>query len=185
MSVLEDPDAPVRGLSSRQMAFYRFRRNPLAMIGAFIVLRVIVVAIFAPLLAPSPESAGAFVDFRNRHAPPSWDHPMGTDNVGRDVLSRVFYGYRVSLGLVVAVAVVVSSVVVIAASPKTTQSSFVLPINVALVSFNVDAFLFAFLNWVRTDFNFIAIDLASIQEQGCIIVDMVGPNGVSLDVHYV
>ena len=103
MSVLEDPDAPVRGLSSRQMAFYRFRRNPLAMIGAFIVLSVIVVAIFAPLLAPSPESAGAFVDFRNRHAPPSWDHPMGTDNVGRDVLSRVFYGYRVSLGLVVGV----------------------------------------------------------------------------------
>ena len=91
----------------------------------------------------------------------------------------------VSLGLVVAVAVVVSSVVVIAASPKTTQSSFVLPINVALVSFNVDAFLFAFLNWFLIDFNFIAIDLASIQEQGCIIVDMVGPNGVSLDVHYV
>lgn len=103
MSVIDDPDAPARGLTSRQMAFYRFRRNPLALIGAFIVISVVVAAVFAPWLAPSPESAGSFVDFRNRHAPPSWDHPMGTDNVGRDVLSRVIYGYRVSLGLVVGV----------------------------------------------------------------------------------
>ena len=76
MSVLDDPDAPMRGMSSRQMAFYRFRRNPLALIGAFIVFSVVMAAIFAPYPAPSPESAGAFVDFRNRHAPPSWDHPI-------------------------------------------------------------------------------------------------------------
>ncbi|WP_424929431.1 ABC transporter permease [Amaricoccus tamworthensis] len=103
MALLDDPDAPNRGLSARQMAFYRFRRNPLAVVGALIVLSVVIAAIFAPVLAPSPESAGSFVDFRNRHAPPSWDHPMGTDNVGRDVLSRVIYGYRVSLSLVVGV----------------------------------------------------------------------------------
>ena len=103
MSLLDDPDAPMRGLSSRQMAFYRFSRNPLALIGAFIVLSVALAAIFAPLLAPSPESAGAFVDFRNRHVAPSWDHLMGTDNVGRDVLTRVIFGYRVSLMLVVGV----------------------------------------------------------------------------------
>ena len=60
-------------------------------------------AIFAPYLAPSPESAGSFVDFRNRHAPPSWQNPMGTDNVGRDIFSRVIFGYRVSLGLVIGV----------------------------------------------------------------------------------
>jgi len=92
-----------RVLTSRQMAFYRFRRNPAALVGAVIVITVIIAAIFAPLLAPSPESAGSFVDFRNRHAAPSWDHWMGTDNVGCDVLSRVLYGYRVSLGLVVGV----------------------------------------------------------------------------------
>lgn len=103
MSALDDPDAPGHGLSARQMAFYRFRRNPLAVIGAFIVLSVILAAVFAPWLAPSPESAGAFVDFRNRHSPPNWDNLMGTDNVGRDVFSRVIYGYRVSLGLVVGV----------------------------------------------------------------------------------
>jgi peptide/nickel transport system permease protein len=85
------------------MAFYRFKSNPLALIGGFIVISVTFVAIFAPYLAPSPESAGSFVDFRNRHAPPSWQNPMGTDNVGRDILSRVIFGYRVSLGLVIGV----------------------------------------------------------------------------------
>jgi len=94
---------PSRTMTARQMAAYRFARNPAALIGAAIVLSVILAAIFAPFLAPSPESAGAFVDFRNRHAPPSWEHLMGTDNVGRDVFSRVIYGYRVSLGLVVGV----------------------------------------------------------------------------------
>ncbi|MGI9503243.1 MAG: ABC transporter permease, partial [Geminicoccaceae bacterium] len=103
MSDIADPDIPVRNLSARQMAFFRFRYNPFALIGAFIVLSVVILATFAPWIAPSPESAGAFVDFRNRHAPPSFDHPMGTDNVGRDVFSRVIYGYRVSLGLVVGV----------------------------------------------------------------------------------
>ena len=92
-----------RSLTARQMALYRFTRNPAALIGAAIVISVVIAAIFAPWLAPSPESAGAFVDFRNRHAPPSWDNLMGTDNVGRDVFSRVLYGYRVSLGLVVGV----------------------------------------------------------------------------------
>ncbi|ROU04173.1 ABC transporter permease [Histidinibacterium lentulum] len=106
MSALPDGDGPLsptRSMTARQMARWRFTRNPSAMIGAFIVLSVFVAAIFAPWLAPSPESAGSFVDFRNRHAPPSWDNPMGTDNVGRDILSRVLYGYRVSLGLVVGV----------------------------------------------------------------------------------
>jgi len=103
MTAVDDPDAPNRSLSARQMALYRFKRNPLAIIGAVIVLSVIFVAVFAPWLAPSPESAGAFVDFRNRHSPPSWENLMGTDNVGRDVFSRVIFGYRISLGLVVGV----------------------------------------------------------------------------------
>ena len=103
MSNVQAKNLQLRNLSSRQMAFYRFKSNPLALIGGFIVISVTFVAIFAPYLAPSPESAGAFVDFRNRHAPPSWQNPMGTDNVGRDILSRVIFGYRVSLGLVIGV----------------------------------------------------------------------------------
>ena len=103
MSNVQAKNLQLRNLSSRQMAFYRFKSNPLALIGGFIVISVTFVAIFAPYLAPSPESAGSFVDFRNRHASPSWQNPMGTDNVGRDILSRVIFGYRVSLGLVIGV----------------------------------------------------------------------------------
>ena len=90
-------------LSAREMAWWRFSRNPAAVIGAAIVLSVIVAALLAPWITPSPDSAGAFVDFRNRHQPPSLAHPMGTDNVGRDILSRTIFGYRISLLLVVGV----------------------------------------------------------------------------------
>ena len=92
-----------RSLTSSQMAWFRFRSNPSSIIGAFIVFSVIFVAIFAPLIAPSPQSAGSFVDFMNRHSPPSRDFWFGTDNVGRDIFTRVIFGYRVSLGLVVGV----------------------------------------------------------------------------------
>ena len=92
-----------RVMTSRQMAWYRFSRNPAALIGAFIVLSVVFVAVFAPYLSPSPQSAGSFVDFANRHKPPSAEYLLGTDNVGRDILTRVFFGYRVSLLLVVGV----------------------------------------------------------------------------------
>lgn len=92
-----------RLITSRQMAWYRFSRNPAAIIGAAIVISVFIAAIFAPWLAPSPESVGAHVDFLNRHSPPSSAFWFGTDNVGRDIFSRVLYGYRISLGLVVGV----------------------------------------------------------------------------------
>ncbi len=92
-----------RTLTSRQMAWYRFSRNPSALVGSVIVISVFIAAIFAPYIAPSPQSAGAHVDFVNRHSPPSWEFLFGTDNVGRDIFSRVVYGYRVSLGLVLGV----------------------------------------------------------------------------------
>lgn len=88
-----------RGRALRR-SWYRFRRNPVAVIGLAMVLIVVVLAIFAPWLAPFPEHSGSFVDFRNRHQPPSLDHWFGTDNVGRDVFSRVLFGYRISLLLV-------------------------------------------------------------------------------------
>ena len=92
-----------RFMTSRQMAWFRFRRNPSAIIGATIVISVIMLAIFAPIIAPSPQSAGSFVDFAHRHHPPTAEFLFGTDNVGRDIFSRVIFGYRVSLSLVVGV----------------------------------------------------------------------------------
>ena len=69
----EDGMEQHRSLTSSQMAWFRFRSNPSSIIGAFIVFSVIFVAIFAPLIASAPQSVGSFVDFMNRHSPPSRD----------------------------------------------------------------------------------------------------------------
>ena len=100
MSVTEDQ---FRVLSARRMAWLRFRANPVAVIGAVMVSSVVLAAIFAPLVAPYPEHAGSFVDFRNRDLAPELAHPLGTDKVGRDIFSRVIFGFRISLLLVVGV----------------------------------------------------------------------------------
>ncbi len=83
--------------------WYKFRRNPLSMVGLFLVALVVLMAVLAPLVAPYPQHAGAFVDFVNASQPPSWSNPFGTDLVGRDVLSRVIFGYQISLMLGVVV----------------------------------------------------------------------------------
>ncbi|KQW56875.1 ABC transporter permease [Ensifer sp. Root127] len=90
-------------LSAGYMTWYRFSRNPAAVIGALIVLSVIATAIFAPLIARFPEHVGAVVDFRNRHMPPDVDNWFGTDKAGRDIFSRTVFGFRVSLLLVIGV----------------------------------------------------------------------------------
>ncbi len=86
----------------------RFRRNPTAVIGLAIVLVVLFAAAFAPWISPYPSHVGAVVNFRARHQPPSLHYLFGTDNVGRDIFSRVLFGYRISLllaGAVLGVAV--------------------------------------------------------------------------------
>lgn len=93
---------PVR-LSTSYMTWYRFSRNPAALAGAAMVLSVILVAIFAPLIARFPEHVGAVVDFRNRHTPPDIVNWFGTDKAGRDIFSRTVFGFRVSLLLVIGV----------------------------------------------------------------------------------
>jgi peptide/nickel transport system permease protein len=75
----------------------RFSRNPTTLIGAAIVVIVILAALFAPWIAPHPDHVGSIVNFRARHLPPSSHYWFGTDNVGRDIFSRVLFGYRVSL----------------------------------------------------------------------------------------
>ncbi len=89
-------------------AWYKFSRNSLSVIGVITVLLVIMLAIFAPWVSPYPKHAGPFTDFAHAKQPPSWQHPFGTDQIGRDVLSRIFFGLRSSLlmGIVVLVLVV-------------------------------------------------------------------------------
>ena len=72
------------------------RANPLLVVGAIASACIVIVALLAPLLAPFPGDAGtATHPFTVLH-PPSAQHWFGTDNVGRDILSRVLYGARIS-----------------------------------------------------------------------------------------
>lgn len=77
--------------------------NPLSVVGLILVSFVVLTALLADYISPYPEHAGAVVDFLNANKPPSADYWFGTDVVGRDQLSRIFYAYRVSLGLGVVV----------------------------------------------------------------------------------
>src|SRR5690625_4580461 len=95
----------------RSAPMRRFRRNKAAVVGLFIVLALVLVAIFAPVLAPVPPDAQ---NLRGRLQPPGAEHPFGTDEFGRSMLSRVIYGTRVSLftGLVpVTVALLVGTLI--------------------------------------------------------------------------
>ena len=101
--------------SSRRQAawgnWYRIwlnlRGNALGMIGLTIIAIFIGIAIFAPLLATHDPAAQ---DLANRLAAPSASHWFGTDELGRDIYSRLLYGGRVTLGMVIAVVVLVAPV---------------------------------------------------------------------------
>jgi peptide/nickel transport system permease protein len=88
---------------SWRRGWYRFSRNPTAVAGLAITVLVILTALLAPLVAPFPASAGNYVNFAAMLQPPSWPHILGTDNAGRDLLTRIMFGYRISLALVVVV----------------------------------------------------------------------------------
>lgn len=79
----------------------RIRQQPLAAIGIGLLVIFTVCAIFAPWLAPRDPAA---LDLHGRLAAPSWAHWFGTDELGRDILSRTLYGARISL--IVAITVV-------------------------------------------------------------------------------
>lgn len=79
-----------------QQIVRRFMRNKAAVVGLVVLLLMYLVAIFAPYLAS--ESLDA-MNIPARFQPPSLEHPFGTDNLGRDVLSRMIWGSRVSLSV--------------------------------------------------------------------------------------
>jgi peptide/nickel transport system permease protein len=95
MSVVLDHQAPALVIARVPTAAERWRkRYGLATFGAGIVLVWILIAILAPWLTPYKPD---FVDVANRLQPPSWTHWLGTDALGRDVLTRLLFGARVSL----------------------------------------------------------------------------------------
>lgn len=90
-------------LEARTRPVEALRRNPLLAAGATLSLLVVALAILAPILSPAPADAGTATHPMEALRPPSWGHPFGTDQVGRDVLTRVLYGARISPAIAVLV----------------------------------------------------------------------------------
>jgi len=94
-----------------QMVWRSYRRHKPAMIGTIVFLGFVLAAIFAPYLTPyDPEKTNLDAMLQ----PPSLQHPMGTDELGRDLLTRILYGGRVSLSIGVmamALAVTVGAII--------------------------------------------------------------------------
>jgi len=92
----------------------RLKHNKLAIAGGFLVCSVFFVALLSPVLAPYNPNE---IDRHNILSPPSGEHMLGTDDLGRDVLSRMIYGSRVSLlvgfvavGLSIIIGIVIGSI---------------------------------------------------------------------------
>ncbi len=80
--------------SPGRLALARFRARPAAMLGLGVIALFVLIAVAAPLVAPYDPIATSWTLVRKA---PSWQHWMGTDENGRDVLSRVVFGARASL----------------------------------------------------------------------------------------
>ncbi len=86
----------MKGHSLRNVFWRRFRKNRLAAAGGVIVVLMFFVAVFAPFISPyNPDD----IDRRHILESPSLKHPLGTDDLGRDVLSRMILGSRISLSV--------------------------------------------------------------------------------------
>ena len=85
-------------------------QNPLTTFGLALVLVLMLTALFAPYLAPFPEQGSGHSNLGERLLPPSTRHPMGTDNLGRDILSRIIFGSRISLQASVVVVLLVVTI---------------------------------------------------------------------------
>jgi peptide/nickel transport system permease protein len=87
---------------------YSFRRSPVAIVAAVLTAMCIGGALLAPWLAPQNPFDAASLDLNKAFAPPAWvaqgttKYPLGSDDQGRDVLSTILYGARISLGVGVA-----------------------------------------------------------------------------------
>ncbi|MCJ7548504.1 MAG: ABC transporter permease, partial [Anaerolineae bacterium] len=90
---------------SRPMVVWRrFRRHHLAVVGLIVIAGFILLGIFAPLIAPYDPITDQ--DPYNRNSIPTAEHLLGTDEVGRDVLSRLLYAARISLSVAFVVTIV-------------------------------------------------------------------------------
>ncbi len=83
--------------------WYRFSKSPLSLVGLIIALGSIFLAITAPYVVPYPTHAGLVTNFKDKFLPPGSAYLFGTDEIGRDVLSRTVFGFQYSLMMAVVV----------------------------------------------------------------------------------
>ncbi|NJK48882.1 ABC transporter permease [Candidatus Gracilibacteria bacterium] len=86
-------------MTNHQQAWQRFRRDSMAILGGAILFVIIVAVAIGPLIYKIPIDR---IDFGQSTAPPSWEHPFGTNDLGQDILSRVLFGGRISLTVALA-----------------------------------------------------------------------------------
>jgi peptide/nickel transport system permease protein len=109
LSAVDVEVAPLRKTGFRRR-LSRLLRNRLAVAGFVTLMLLILVALLAPWIAPYPDDVADSLNFDAVLSPPSLEHLMGTDEVGRDVLTRVMFGARWSLAMaaiVLAIAVTI------------------------------------------------------------------------------
>jgi len=89
-------DADFKERTMLQMMWRAYRRHRPAMIGSVVLLVLMAAAIFAPFITPYEPEA---IDLLNKMQAPTLEHPMGTDELGRDMLTRILHGGRISLSI--------------------------------------------------------------------------------------
>lgn len=89
----------------RGIMWNQFKRHRMAMLGSFVLILLVMGSVFGPLISPY-DATGEELGFRERiqlaRKAPTWAHPMGTDTLGRDMLTRLLYGGRISLAIGIA-----------------------------------------------------------------------------------
>ncbi|MCL2564397.1 MAG: ABC transporter permease [Defluviitaleaceae bacterium] len=106
IEIMDNPEtAPSKKRSQLYDIWRRFSKSKTAMLGLFIMVVLILLALTADIIAPGDERRPGYdiQNLQNTFQPPSLEHPFGTDNFGRDIFARVAHGSRISLqvGLVV------------------------------------------------------------------------------------
>ena len=95
------------------LLLYRLKRSPLTALGLVIIVALLLMMILAPVLATGDPNK---VDLPNRLNPPGPGHPFGTDEMGRDIYSRVLYGSRLSAGVGLTIVLIACSLGIVVGS---------------------------------------------------------------------
>lgn len=104
----ERPVSNAREMRRENMkkAWHRFSRNKMSVVGLAVVILVILAAIFARYITQYPAHAGAYTDFAHSCVAPCKDFVLGTDNMGRDILTRIVFAFQGALKMACLVLVI-------------------------------------------------------------------------------